>query len=410
VQGKPVRAIARELGVARNTVRKYVRGTPEAQPRPRRGSRLDPYKEQIQRWVREDHLLNCETMYRRLQTQGYTGRISILKDFVRPLRPPAAAARRPVIRYETHPGEQRQFDWGECVYEQAGQTRKVFGFTAVLSYSRMRFVTCVKRTDAPTLMRCLIAAFEAFGGLPRAVLTDRMKTVLLDMETGQPHWHPRFQELVSALGISPRVCKSYTPQTKGKVERSVSVVKHDFWPGVRFTELDDLNRQAATWCGQRNARVHRTTHVRPMDRWVEEGLRPLPVGWAWHRFAAEERQVTWDGFISCDGVLYGLPSRPGAEALAGRRVQVHARHGELSVWHQGQVVLTVAVRTQSGTVVPHPDQFRTVVPAAAARREHVPLGHQLPAPLVAQRPLDEYDVLCGSALLGLKPVPEAVAS
>jgi hypothetical protein len=289
----------------------------------------------------------------------------------------------------------------------------VFGFTAVLSSSRLRLVTFVKRTDAPTLLRCLIAAFEAFeafGGLPRAVLTDRMKTVLLDMETGQPHWHPRFQEVVSALGISPRVCKSYTPQTKGKVERSVGVVKHDFWPGGCFTDLDDLNRQAAAWCGQLNARVHRTTHVRPVDRWAEEGLRPLPVGWAWHRFAAEERQVTWDGFISFDGVLYGLPSRPGAQALAGRRVQVHERHGELTVWHQGQVVLTVAVRTHSGTVVPHPDQFRTVLPAAAARREQVPLGQQLPAPLVAQRPLDEYDVLCGIVPLSREAVPEAVAA
>src|SRR5260370_2430642 len=177
----------------------------------------------------------------------------MLKDFVRPLRPPAAAARRPVIRYETHPGEQRQFDWGECVYEQAGETRKVFGFTAIMSYSRMRFVTCVKRTDAATLMRCLVAAFEAFGGLPKAVLTDRMKTVLLDMETGQPHWHPRFQELVSALGITPRVCKSYTPQTKGTVERSVVVIKHAFWPGARFTDLEDLNRPAAHSSRQVNA-------------------------------------------------------------------------------------------------------------------------------------------------------------
>ncbi len=295
VQGKPVRAIARELGVARNTVRRYVRGAPEARPRPRRGSKLEAYQEQIRRWVREDHLLNCETMLPRLQAQGYTGRISILKDFVRPLRPPAAAARRPVIRYETKAGEQLQFDWGEFVYEQDGHSRKLFGFTAVLSYSRMRFVTFVKRTDAPTLMRCLVAAFEALGGLPKAVLTDRMKTVLLDMETGQPHWHPRFQELVGALGISPRVCKSYTPQTKGKVERSVGVVKHDFWPGVRFTEVEDLNQQAAVWCAQVNARVHRTTHQRPVDRWAEEGLRAVPAGWAWERFTAAERQVTWDG-------------------------------------------------------------------------------------------------------------------
>src|SRR5258708_4951959 len=248
----------------------------------------------------------------------------------------------------------------------------------------MRFVTCVKRTDAPTLMRCLMAAFEAFGGLPRAVLTDRMKTVLLDMETGQPHWHPRFQELVSALGISPRVCRSYTPQTKGKVERSVGVVKHAFWPGVHFTDLDDLNRQATNWCRQVNARVHGTTHQRPVDRWAEEGLRAVPAGWAWERFTSEERQVSWDGYVSFDGVLYGLPSEP---ALAGRRVHVNVRHGELSVWHQGHPVLAVATRSQSGQVVAHPDPFRTALPGTAPRRAHVPLGHHTPGPPRAPRPL-----------------------
>lgn len=392
VQGKPVRAIARELGVSRNTVRRYARGVPMGGSRTARPSKLDPFKERIQQWVREDHLYNCETMLPRLQALGYRGRISILKDFVRPLRPPAAGARRPVIRYETKPGEQLQFDWGELVYEQDGQTHKVFGFVAVLSYSRMRFVCFVKRTDAPTLIRCLVAALESFGGLPRAVLTDRMKTVLLEMETGTPKWHPRFQELVSALGISPRVCRAYTPQTKGKVERSIGVVKHDFWPGVTFTDLDDLNRQAADWCARVNARAHRTTGVRPVERWAEEGLRPLPQGWAWERFTAEERQVSWDGFVSFDGVLYGLP---GDLALAGRRVQVSVHHGTVQVWHQGAVVLEVAARCQSGQIVQHPDQFRTVAPAARAQRAQVPVGHQVPTPLVVQRPLADYDQLCG---------------
>jgi hypothetical protein len=245
--------------------------------------------------------------------------------------------------------------------------------------------------------RCLVAAFEAFGGLPQAVLTDRMKTVLLDMDTGVPHWHPRFQDLMSALGISPRVCKPYTPQTKGKVERSIGVVKQDFWPGVRFTDLDDLNEQARVWCLARNARVHATTHERPVERWAHEGLRPLPTGWAWERFTAEERQVSWEGFVSFDGVLYGLPSRPGEPSLAGRRVQVNDRHGLVTVWSQGQVVLRVASRRQSGTVVPHPDQFRAVLPAGAALRVHTPLGHQIPAPEVAQRALAEYDAFCGVA-------------
>src|SRR5215470_637301 len=271
VQGKSVRAIARELGISRNSVRKVLRRPAEVPSRPRRTSKLAPYTQQIRQWVEQDHLLNCQTMLGRLRAQGYTGQISILKEFVHPLRPPAANKRQPVLRYETLPGEQLQFDWAEFVYEREGQTRKVFGFTAILSYSRLRFLTFVKRTDAVSLVGCLLATFEALGGLPRAVLTDRMKTVLLDMESAVPHWHPRFQELMRALAISPRVCKPYTPQTKGKVERSIRVVKEAFWPGIRFVDLVDLRRQAADWCAQLNARVHQTTHARPVDRWSDEG-------------------------------------------------------------------------------------------------------------------------------------------
>jgi transposase len=394
VQGKPIRAIAKELRLARNTVRKYLRGGVEARSRSKRPSKLDPYTEQLRRWVCEDHLYNCETLVRRLQAAGYAGKTTLVKDFVRPLRP-RSAGHQPVVRYETKPGEQLQFDWGEFVYEQEGAPHKLFGFTAILSYSRMRYVVFAKRCDAASLIRCLAQALAYFGGLPRAVLTDRMKTVLLEMESGAPHWHPRFQELVSALGITPRVCKPYTPQTKGKVERSVGMVKHDFWPGVRFSDLGDLNQQALVWCEQVNGRVHRTTHQRPIDQLAAEGLRPLPQGWAWERFIAEERRVSWDGYVSYDGVLYGLSSRASEPALAGAQVQVSDWQDLLTVWQHGQVVLRVSKRTRSGTCVPHPDQFRTVLPAAATRRASVPLGHQIAAPAVAQRPLSEYDRLCG---------------
>ena len=98
----------------------------------------------------------------------------------------------------------------------------------------------------------------------------------------------------------------YTPQTKGKVERSVGLVKSDFWPGVRFTDLDDLNRQALTWCDALNHRVHRTTNQRPIERLAEEGLRPVPQGWVWERFAAEERTVNLEGYVYYDGVLCGV--------------------------------------------------------------------------------------------------------
>jgi transposase len=390
-QGKSIHQIARDLGLARNTVRKYLRGKPTAAARPRRPSKLDPYKDQIRRWVAEDRLLNCETMLERLRPLGYTGRVSILKDFVQPLRPPKGG-QQPIRRYETKPGEQVQFDWGEFLYEQDGVRRKLYGFTAILCYSRLRFVVFVKRCDAPTMIRCLMEACEYFGGLPRAMLTDRMKSVLLQVEDGVLQWHPLFADFMAAIGVAPRVCKPYTPQTKGKIERSVGIVKQDFWPGITFTDVDDLNRQAHPWYERRNQRIHRTTGQRPVDRWAEEQLQPLPTGWAWERWATEDRKVSWDGFLSYDGVLYGLPATAG---VAGGTVQVRERQGVLSVWSQGQLLLRVPKRAQSREVAPHPDQFRDVPPAATRRRLVEPVGHQVPPPAVPTRSLAEYDQLCG---------------
>jgi transposase len=392
-QGKSVQEIAQELKISRTTVRKYL-AHPEAvlrKPYSPRPSKLDPFKEQIQQWVTEDHCTNCEVLFERLQKQGYTGGISILKAFVHPLRP-AAAGHAPVQRYESKPGEQLQFDWGEFVYEAEGQQKKFYGFTAILGYSRMRFITFVKRCDTSTLIRCFMEACEYFGGLTKVALTDRMKSVILEMEETRPKWNPRFADFMVSIGMTARVCKPYTPQTKGKVERTVNHVKTSFWAGVSFIDLDDLNRQAHGWCERINRRVHRTTHARPVDRLEEEPLLPLPEEFAWERFATEERKVTWDGYVSYDGVLYGLP---GTLALAGKMVQVREHKGILSVWSAGTRVLTVKKRPHSQESVPHPDQWKGVASVAQTRRGPAPLGHQTPAPDVERRSLSEYDQYAG---------------
>ncbi len=392
-QGKSIQQIAITLGLARNTVRKYLRHPEAVLPRPRRkrGSKLDGFKEQIQQWMIVDHCYNCEAMFPRLQALGYTGSLSLLKAFVHPLRPPSKG-HHAVLRYETKPGEQMQFDWGEFRYEQDGHIHKFYGFVAILGYSRMRFVTFVKRCDTPTLIRCLMETFEYFGGLPKAVLTDRMKSVLLEMEGKTPKWNPVFSDFIASVGVVPRVCKAYTPQTKGKVERTVGFVKQSLWTGITFSDVDDLNRQARAWCERINERRHRTTHSRPIDRLEEETLSPLPTAFAWERFATEERKVSFDGYLSYDGVLYGLPSDP---PVAGTVVQVSERHGILSVWSRGQAIARIAKRARSQESVEHPDQFRTVCPVASMRQEMIPLGHQKPAPQVERRPLHEYDQLYG---------------
>lgn len=394
-QGKSIQEIAITLGIARNTVRKYLRHPELAampHPRPNRRSKLDPFKEQVKKWIEEDHCYNCEAMFARLLELGYKGSLSTLKVFVHPLRPPVGG-HYPIVRYETKPGEQVQFDWGEFKYERDGQLHKLYGFSAILCYSRMRFVTFVKRCDTATMIRCLMEAFEYFGGLPKAALTDRMKSVLLEeMEGHVVRWNPVFADFMASIGVAPRVCRAYTPQTKGKVERTVGFIKQSFWPGVSFTDLDDLNRQAYIWCERINMRVHRTTHERPRERREQEPLAALPAAFAWERFATEERKVSWDGYVSYDGVLYGLPSDP---PVAGSVVQVREWHGVLKIWSHGQLLAELAKRALSQTTVTHPDQFRNVAPAASRRAQVTPLGHQQSAPEVLTRSLSEYDQLCG---------------
>lgn len=123
--GKGIKEISRELGVSRNTVRKYlrVREVPERKPAPKRPSLLDPYKEKVLELVGKG-VLNCVVILREIRQLGYPGGISILKEFVHPFR----ALRQPeaVMRYETGPGEQAQADWGEVKYIENGRKKRLY--------------------------------------------------------------------------------------------------------------------------------------------------------------------------------------------------------------------------------------------------------------------------------------------
>jgi transposase len=265
--GKSIREIVRETGIARNKVRKYLRsdGIPESQPRRKRGSKLDPFKPLLDDYMAQG-ITNCEVLGERIQLQGYTGGKTLVKDYVKPFRPPRQIPA--VQRYETKPGEQAQVDWGICEYiDEQGVLHKVPVFVMVLGYSRAIYVEFAKRCDIRSFLRCLIHVLEYFGGVPNVMLTDRMKTVILGMgDDRKPRWHPLFADFAAAIGMVPRVCRARRPQTKGKVERGVRFVNDNFLPGRTFTDLGDLNAQARRWCDEKNRRVHGTTGERPCDR------------------------------------------------------------------------------------------------------------------------------------------------
>lgn len=392
-KGHSIRQISKQLGLSRNTVRKYLRSTPVPAKRAGRRSKLDPYKDQVEKWVVKDGLLDCTTMLERLLRSGYTGGVTILRDYVHPMRPPKGGHQL-VQRYETEPGKQMQIDWGTFIYDVDGVRKKVYGMTAIMSHSRSRFALYSKRCDTASLIRAIMDALEYFGGLPETILSDRMKSVLVRVEDGALIWNSVYADFLAAIGVAPRVCRPRTPQTKGKVERSIRVIKESFWPGVRFTDIADLNEQVFAWCEARNSRVHRTTHERPVRRLQKENLHPLPEGYAWERFRSERRRVSWDGFISFDGVLYGLPSDP---LTAGDVVDVTCRDKEIQVWYRGQFVVRHAVRQESGTTVWHPEQFKNVLPVNESRRSLSPVGYQIPALEAPHRMLSDYDQIFGAS-------------
>lgn len=354
-KGKSIRAISRETGLSRNTVRKYLRaaGIPERKPHPQRGSKLDPYKDIIQEMINSG-IFNCEVIYERIRDESYTGGRTILRDYVRPFRPRKQVLAVP--RYETGPGRQAQVGWGEYTYidEVTGEAHKLYVFVMILSYSRAIYVEFTKRCNVRTFIRCLIHGFEYFGGVTDIVLTDRMKTVILGTdENRQPIWNAVLKDFAVTLGFIPRVCRAHRPQTKGKVESGVGFVKNNFLPGRRFADYGDLNRQAVEWCDKKNRRIHGTTGVRPVERLKEENLKPLPTPDIYQKFIDEERQVYKDGLLSFDGVMYGIPWK-----YSGRKVIVREKDGKIGIFCDGKVIAVHEKRYRSKDTVFLKDQYK----------------------------------------------------
>jgi transposase len=286
-QGKSIRAISAELGLSRNTVRKYLRraAAPRAKQRPPRPSKLDPHRPYIQERVRQAHpdWIPASVLYREICDRGYTGKSSIVRDYVSTLRPAAAAD--PVVRFETAPGEQLQVDWGE--FRQGRDP--LAAFVATLGYSRYAYVEFVTDKTLDTLKRCHVNAFEWFEGVPHRVLYDNMKTVILSRHTYGPGLHrfqPGFLDFAHHYGFLPQVCQPYRAKTKGKVERFIGFLRYSFFVPLNtqlraaglVLDAQTANAAVRKWLQQvANARCHRTTGAVPQVRWLAERTQLLPL-------------------------------------------------------------------------------------------------------------------------------------
>jgi transposase len=396
-QGWSVSAIAEQLNLDRKTVRRYLLEPPQPYTRENPAPcKIDPHRAYLrERWEQGVH--NATKLLDEIRGRGYGGGYSQLKLAVASWR--EEGRERAFVRFETEPGEQSQMDWGH--FGNWGG-RRLYGFALTLCYSRMRYVEFTQSQDIHHLLASMVHAFRYFGGVTECVLTDRMKTVLLEETGGELHFHKKFLEFAAYYGFVPRVCRPYRPETKGKIESTVRYVKQNFWPGLAFDSVEDLNQQARAWMEKVNRQPHSTTREVPYERLPKERLLLLDDQPDYDTSYMEDRRVAKDCLLSYRGNRYSVPFR-----YAGKTVLVRepVRGGSIQIYSDVKIIAEHRLAEGRGAMVMVPEHYQGLAdrrptrrpapsPECAPRIELTPgpgVGRGFLAPEVEQRSLAVYE-------------------
>lgn len=329
-QGLSMRAIAKKLGIHRDTVRKYLesKALPAYQKTKQRSSMLDPYRQIIVDFLETDDY-QATWIFERLQRVGYTGGYDIVKKFVKGIK--EQNTRLAFTRFETEPGLQAQVDWGDFqIQESNGRNTTVYAFAMLLGFSRGMYIEFVERCTLETFMDCHINAFRYLGGVPAEILYDNMKNVVIDRKDGKVNFNIEFLHFAHHYGFTPKPCPPYSPWVKGKVERPMDYIRERFWRGYSFTSLLSLNRDMRRWLDETaNRRVHGTHHQPVIARWQQEIplLGKLPPA-DYDTSIKVYRKVYKDCQISYNTNRYLIPHH-----VVGKKVLLKIKAGVIRVYH-----------------------------------------------------------------------------
>jgi len=285
-QGASKSALARQLGVSRDTIYRWIRDgeldrdldmTPvHYGPRRPVPTKLDAYKAIIETRLAAYPALSAVRLLAEIRAAGFEGSYTQLKEFVRQVRPRPPA--EPIIRFETPAGRQAQVDFARFSFPWGVR----YALLVVLGYSRLLWCRFYRRQDMRTLIEGLEDAFRYFGGVPQELLFDQMKAVItrdLRLQGGALVRNLEFLRVAHHWSFTPRACRPYRAQTKGKVERPVRYLRDNFVYGRTFANDADLDQQRRQWLDDvANVRVHATTRERPRDRFDRDErllLHPL---------------------------------------------------------------------------------------------------------------------------------------
>jgi transposase len=394
-QGLSRKEIARRLDLDRHTVGKYLKVT--AQPPLRQKHRIR--RKLLQEF--EDYLrlrvaqgcTNGMVLLREIREQDYRGGYTILKEFLRPLR--GEERWRAEMRWESPPGQYAQVDWGYFTAQLPDLSRlRLYAFVFTLAYSRAMYVEWTTGMSLDILERCHENAFAYLGGVPRYIIYDRMKTVVLgEGSRGGVRFHPAFLDFARYYGFTPRACPGNWPRGKGKVESGVKYLRRNFWQGlVSISGVADLNHRCRQWLdGVANLRVHGTTGRVPFEMLKEEGLQPIAGRSPYPVSPAVLRVVSRDCLVSYGGCRYSVPSE-----WVGKSVWVRAVSGERVVISAGgRIISEHPLEPVFKRTVIDKDHYASLRGRPRQRKVQV-IPRIEPASLeVGRRSLLEYEALLG---------------
>lgn len=429
-RGQSERAIARDLGHSRHTVRHYhylatekgyldqhrrlpeteelLRALGPASSAPVIMSTVEPYRPVVESLLKAK--VEMATIHSRLvREHGYRGSYSSVKRFVRRLQPKEPDV---CIRMETAPGREAQVDFGgvgKILDRTSGKKRQAYCFVMILGYSRHQYAELVFDQKMETWIGCHWRAFEFFEGVPAEIVIDNLKAAVLKADLDKPILSVPYTRLAHHYGFLVHPCRVRTPEHKGKVENGVRYVQRSFVAGREFMDIDEANRKLLEWViNEAGTRDHGTTHEAPMKRFTEmetSSLLDLPAE-PFELVRVTQGTVGQDAYIQLDGSYYQAPPR-----FAHKKLDVYVYERIVQIYDGVELLVTWERATRRGQRMNRND-FYPLDKSLYVTRPREQCGHlaslvgprcrELVDAMLSERPLDRLRSVHGVLGLGEK--------
>jgi transposase len=333
-EGLSANQIAGELAMDPRTVAKWLARERFCQRKAvPRSSKLDPFKPEITRLL-ESHAFSAVQILMRIREQGYAGGYSIVKDYVRSIRP---VKNRAYLTLAFAPGECAQVDWGSFGSVAVGNARRRLSFFAmVLCYSRMLYLEFTVSQSLEHFLACHQNAFHFFGSVPQRIMVDNLKSAVLRRVLGRPPvFNPRYLDFANHFGFTISPCNVGRGNEKGRVENAVGYVKKNFLAGLEIPDLAAIGPAVSNWLQTvANVRLHGETRKKPVELFEAERpcLRPLPVN-TFDIATVSQQRASSQFRITCDTNRYSVPAE-----YAGRALTVKTDPERICVYAQDKLI------------------------------------------------------------------------